>query len=74
MSGQTNQHHQKRHHLLSDSLWSAQLVMQKISLGILKKMLPRCSTYSKRSNQELALAIEIKNRYICSIKKDEDYK
>ena len=73
ISGQTNQHHQTQHHLLSDSFWSAQLVMHKISLGILKKMLPRCSTYSKISNQELALAIETKNRYICRIKKGEDY-
>lgn len=32
MSEQNNQHYQKQHHFLSDSPWSAQLVMQKISL------------------------------------------
>jgi SRSO17 transposase len=32
MSEQNNQHYQKQHHFLSDSPWSAQLLMQKISL------------------------------------------
>lgn len=32
MSEQNNQHYQKQHHFLSDSPWSAQSVMQKISI------------------------------------------
>jgi len=53
MSEQNNQHYQKQHHFLSDSPWSAQLVMQKISLdtnAMLGDYSQQCLSIDESSN------------------------
>lgn len=53
MSEQTNQHYQKQHHFLSESPWSAQLLMQKISLDtnvILGDYTQQCLSIDESSN------------------------
>jgi SRSO17 transposase len=62
MSEQNNQHYQSQHHFLSDSPWSAQALMQKISLdtnALLGDYSLQCLSIDESSNAKAGMVVEV---------------